>query len=228
MRVEIDPVGNETRAEALLVLLPPAQATIDELRRQGFVDAVRRRNIDADIALAEVTCGHVLAQQVAAEMRRHVLVPARNAGYRSIWLAGISLGAFSALYCAAGCAGELAGIHLMAPYPGTGDVVAEIAAAGGPAAWAATAQSESGDERAWWRWLCREAESGWRGTAVFMSTGSEDRFLAGQRLMADLLPGERVRYLSGAHQWSTWLALWTDWLDRGPLAGQPMPATVTS
>lgn len=220
MQVLTDAFDGPARPDTLLVLLPPAQAKLEDFYAQGFVAAVRRNGIPVDIALAEVTYQHVMANSVVSALRQHVVQPARDAGYRRIWLAGISLGAFSALRYAAEVPGDLAGVHLIAPYPGTADILAEIVAAGGPAAWARTPQSEGDDERVWWRWLCREARSGRWQTPVFLGTGSEDRFVHGQRLLAGLLPASHVRYVPGAHAWPTWQKLWQDWLQHGPLAGQ--------
>lgn len=76
--------------------------------------------------LADVTYQHVMNKTVLSALHEHVVQPAQTAGYRTIWLAGISLGAFNALYYASEYATHLAGIHLMAPYPGSSDILAEI------------------------------------------------------------------------------------------------------
>ena len=219
MRILTDSLDGSSRPDTLLVLLPPAEARIEDFHAKGFVAAVRRSAIPVDLVLAEISYKHVMAKTVVSVLHEQVVQPAQAAGYGGIWFAGISLGAFSALHYAAERAADLAGIHLMAPYPGSGDILAEIVAAGGPAAWADTPHSEQGDERAWWRWLCRESLAGRWQTQVCLSTGSEDRFLRGQRMLADLLPRERVRYLPGTHAWPTWQELWQDWLEHGPLAG---------
>lgn len=211
------------RSETLLVLLPPSLSSIDDFYEQGFVAAVRQRQLPLDLLLADVTAQQVLDNTVASTLYTEVLQPARAAGYRAIWLAGISMGAFSALHCAAHHAAHLAGLYLLAPYPGTGDVLAEIRAAGGAARWCQHPHSAQ-DERAWWQWLGRESLTAEWTTPVYFGTGTADRFLRGQRLLADLLPEARVRLLPGSHQWPTWKALWDDWLDHGPLAGGASPA----
>ncbi len=218
MHILTDAFDGSNGTDTLLVLLPPAEARVIDFYTHGFVADVRQAGIPVDLVLAEVTTQHVMAKTVVSALREYVVRPAQVSGYREIWFAGISLGAFSALHYAAEHASHLAGIHLMAPYPGTGDILAEITDAGGPAAWARTRLSEQGDERVWWRWLCREAMAGQWQTPVFLSTGSEDRFLNGQRMLADLLPSERVRYVSGTHAWPIWKRLWQSWLDTGPLA----------
>ena len=217
MRTRTDLHTAAQRSDTLLVLLPPALASIDDLDAQGFVSAVRQRQLPVDLLLADVTAQHVLDNRVVAAMAAHVLQPARANGYRSIWLVGISMGAFNALHCAAHHAEQLAGLYLMAPYPGTADVVAEIRTAGGAARWCQQPLSAQ-DERTWWQWLGQQSLQAQWPTPVYFATGTTDRFLKGQRLLADVLPPERVRILPGGHQWPTWKALWEDWLDHGPLA----------
>lgn len=207
------------RSKTLLVLLPPALSSMDDLDEQGFVAAVRQRQLPVDLLLADVTAQQVLDNTMVSALYEEVLQPARADGYRSIWLVGISIGAFSALHCAALHADQLAGLYLIAPYPGTADVLAEIRAAGGAANWCQQ-QPSSQNERTWWQWLGQESLKTQWATPVYFGTGSTDRFLSGQRLLADLLPEDRIRVLPGSHQWPTWKALWEDWLDHGPLAAQ--------
>lgn len=218
MRQITDAFDSTRRAQTLLVLLPPAQARPEDFLAQGFVAAVRARGIRADLALVETTYQHLMDKTGVSLLHEQVVLPAQAAGYAQVWLAGISLGALHALYYVAEHARHLAGVHLMAPYPGTSDVLAEIHTAGGPLAWADAPYEGQGDERVWWRWLCREAQSGQWATPVHLSTGSEDRFVRGQRLMADLLPAAQVRTVPGGHAWPVWQALWQQWLDHGPLA----------
>jgi hypothetical protein len=218
MRVLTDLFDNASRMKSLLVLLPPAQARIEDFYTQGFIDAIRRRRIKIDIMLAEITYQHVMDKTVVSTLHEQVVQPAQNQGYKKIWLAGISLGAFNALYYASEHAAHLAGIHLISPYPGTGDILNEIIGVGGPSEWAQATPVNQKDERAWWHWLCQEAVAGHWDTQVYLSTGSQDRFLRGQRMLADLLPKENVSILPGSHTWTTWQTLWHDWLDHGPLA----------
>ena len=222
MRTRTDLYAATQRSETLVVLLPPALSSIDDFDEQGFVSAVRQRHLPVDLLLADVTAQHVLDNNMVSSLDTEVLQPARANGYRSIWLAGISIGAFNALYYAASHADQLAGLYLMAPYTGTADVLTEIRAAGGAARWCQQ-QTSVQDERTWWQWLGQQSLTAHGSTPVYFATGDTDRFLSGQRLLADLLPSERVRLLPGNHQWPTWKTLWEDWLDHGPLACGPQP-----
>jgi pimeloyl-ACP methyl ester carboxylesterase len=217
MRTRTELHAAAQRSATLLVLLPPSLASIDDFYEQGFVDAVRQRDLPVDLLLANLTAQHVIDNTAVSALHTEVVQPARAEGYRSVWLAGISMGASSALHYVAHHADHIAGLYLLAPYPGTGDVLAEIRAAGGAATWCQH-QTSALDERAWWQWLGQESLKAEWTTPVYFGTGNTDRFLNGQRLLSDLLPDDRIRVLPGSHQWSTWKALWEDWLDHGPLA----------
>jgi pimeloyl-ACP methyl ester carboxylesterase len=218
MRTRTERHSAKARSETLLVLLPPSLSSIDDFYQHGMVDAVRQRALPVDLLLADVTAQHVVERSAVAQLQAHVVQPAQALGYRQIWLAGISMGAFSALHYAAEHSAPLAGLYLLAPYPGTGDVLAEIRGAGGAAAWHQRQPTSTQDERQWWHWLCRTSAAGHWPTPVYFGTGHADRFLGGQTLLSDLLPPERTCTLPGRHDWPTWTALWNHWLDHGPLA----------
>ncbi|PAS97617.1 MAG: alpha/beta hydrolase [Candidatus Dactylopiibacterium carminicum] len=202
-------------AGRLLILLPPAQARPQDYVDQGFIAAVRQRGIATDVWLPGIDQTHVMARTVVDTLAAEVLVPAQAAGYREIWLAGISLGAFNGLLCASAHAAQLAGLCLLAPYPGTGDILKEIHTAGGPQAWAQTPAAQLGDERVFWRWLVEQQAK--LTLPVWFACGAEDRFARNQRLLASLLPPERVRWQPGRHDWDCWRTLWGHWLDHWPL-----------
>lgn len=203
----------------MLVLLPPAESGILDFYDQGFVSAVKELGLAVDVVAAGLTYRHVMAKTIVPTLVEHIMGPARDAGYREIWLVGISLGAFSALHFACERPGEIAGVLLLAPYPGTSDVLSEIVAAGGPIPWDRTQNAaQAKDERRWWRWLCGRLMDKQVNPQVFLSSGSDDRFIRGQRLLAEVLPADHVRWMKGKHDWETWRQLWTDWLVQGPLS----------
>jgi pimeloyl-ACP methyl ester carboxylesterase len=218
MRIVHDRYRADRCAATRLVLLPPAKADADALVAEGFVAAVRARGLPVDLTLADIGAHHVLDGSVADALQHEVIVPARQEGCQAIWLAGISLGAFCALSHAAQHADQLAGMLLLAPYPGTADILDEIRTAGGPAAWAADPASSHADERAWWHWLARAAGSG--ECRLYLGIAADDRFIAGQMLLASLFPAARVQCIDGDHSWPVWRRMWQHWLSDGPLAAE--------
>jgi pimeloyl-ACP methyl ester carboxylesterase len=210
----------KTQAPVLLVLLPGANMEISELRREGFVAAVRQRRLAVDVAIADANLNYVFDGSMLKRVRDDVVGAARAQGYRRIWLAGISLGGFVAMGYALKHPGEIEGLMLMAPYLGRRQVMQDIVQAGGPAAWRQTAQPRQADDidHELWMWL-----SGPRTDAppIWLGYGREDRFAPGHALLASLLPAERVQVVPGGHDWPPWRALWAQWLQDGPLRQGP-------
>lgn len=223
MRIQTDCCDPGRRSDTLVVLLPPALASIDDFVSKGFVDVLRQRRLAVDLLLADIHGQHVLDRAVVSLLHHQVLGPARSLGYKKVWLVGVSLGAYSALLYAAKHAQAidsfLAGLFLISPYPGTNDVQAQIRAAESPSAWIQqqSASHDEYDECGWWRWLIRENTPTEGAVSVYLGIGTQDRFRRGQTLIGGLLPPQRVCVLPGAHDWPTWKALWIHWLDYGPL-----------
>lgn len=212
MRTLLDQHPNAQKAEARLILLAPALSTLEDLVSQGFVAAVRQRKLPLDILLVQIDPQQVLAGTVAEDLQQ-LIRPENSAGQQKTWLAGISLGGFCALHYAARFARQLNGLTLIAPYPGTTDILNEISQAGGVQAWQADPSSSSADERFWWKWLCRQQQAP-EPLQIHLGLGLQDRFAAGQALMADLMPAGQMDRIDGDHSWPVWHTLWQRWLNR--------------
>lgn len=216
LRVLTDLARPARRAPTLLVLLPGALQTPETLLEEGMAAAVRARGLAVDIALVDpglATIGEATDGSVAARLES-LLAPARR-DYRSLWLAGVSLGGFMALAHAARSPGRVDGMFLLAPYPGNRLLTGAIEAAGGPAAWAAATVATAGmadDEENVWRWLAQNGPAG--RPEIHLGHADADRFAGGQRLMAQLLPPQRVDLIAGGHDWPSWRTLWNNFLDR--------------
>ncbi len=217
MDVQYDDNGCvKTQASVLLVLLPGANMALAELQREGFVAAVRRRGLAVDVRLADANLGYARDGSMLRHLEDDVIGPARDQGYRRIWLAGISLGGFVALGYTLHHPDQIEGLCLIAPYLGKETLLREIEAAGGPAAWARQAAPAQPDdiERRVWQWLAAPPAG---APPLWLGYGSDDRLAEGHRLLAGILPPDRVASAPGGHDWPPWRALWSQWLDRGLL-----------
>lgn len=212
------------RAPALVVMLPGAYSRPREFVDEGFVGELRRRGVAADVAIADAHVGYFQDRSVLQRLREDVVRPARSQGYRQVWLAGISLGAFGALAYGARHGGEVDGILALAPYLGRRQLQKEIIDAGGPQRWRAQRHAREADdaERDLWEWLAAPTPA---GPPVWLGYGRDDRFADAHRLLAQVLPAERRFDAAGGHDWAPWRSLWSAWLDRGLLpqacAGRP-------
>jgi pimeloyl-ACP methyl ester carboxylesterase len=217
LRVLTDMATPGRRAPSLMVLLPGALQTPETLVEEGIVAAVRSRGLALDLALVDPalqTINQATDGSIAQQLES-LLVPARQQ-YRTLWLGGVSLGGFMALAHAARHPGRVDGLFLLSPYPGNRLLTGAIEAAGGPAAWAEAdfgAGNDADDEEHVWRWLARNGQAG-RSPEIHLAHADADRFAGGQRLMAQLLPAQRVELIAGGHDWPSWRALWNNFLDR--------------
>jgi len=186
----------------------------------GFDSRVRERALPIDLTFVDVDSSHLDDRRPFYQLKHEIVLPARAMGYRSIWMAGISLGGFIALDYAASNPGDLDGVCLLAPYLGSRILIREIAAASGLAAWAAGPCAESDEERRIWRFiqalhpLARRTDARpWYRPSLYLGYGREDRFSDAHRLMAEALPARAVDVVPGGHDFTTWTVLWENFLD---------------
>jgi pimeloyl-ACP methyl ester carboxylesterase len=208
-RTLLEPARAGFTASQRVLLLPPAYSQPEDFLREGFADLVRTRGLDLDLVLIEPRLQSVNDRSVLAEVHR-LMAAARSAGPVTLWLGGISLGAYIALACAERYSRELDGLCLFAPYLGSHIVTEEIERAGGVAAWEAGEIREEDEERRIWRFIRSQA----RGPLpIHLGLGRDDRFGARHRTFAAALAAENVDVVAGGHEWPVWRRLWERFLD---------------
>jgi S-formylglutathione hydrolase FrmB len=233
MDTHFKPAIADTRSDTLLVFLPGAYLEPDEFEREGFVSAVRERDLAADVLLVDANVAYYYDQTFVERLNEDVLAPQRARGYRTIWLVGISIGGFGALIHELARPGLVDGIVALAPYLGRRPVGAEIHKAGGLRSWKAPEGPPPDDEvdRKLWPWLQQyaHAKPSRRLPPLYLGYGLSDRFAANHRLLADALPEDRVFTTEGGHDWPQWSRLWRHMLEVLPLPSvktktKPLPA----
>ena len=221
MDTHFKPARADTRADTLLIFLPGAYLEPDEFERQGFVSAVRERDLAADVLLVDANVAYFYDQTFVERLSEDILAPQRARGYRTIWLVGISIGGFGALIHELTRPGMVDGIVALAPYLGRRPVGAEIHKAGGLRTWKAPDGPPPDDEldRKLWPWLQQYAgaEPAQGLPPLYLGYGLADRFAANHRLLAEALPEGRVFTTEGGHDWPQWSRLWRRVLDVLPL-----------
>ncbi|HSD40032.1 MAG TPA: alpha/beta fold hydrolase [Rhodocyclaceae bacterium] len=228
-----DRLSPDTRAKRLIVMLPGIYDQPRDFVREGFVKDLRTRGIEADVVMPDAHFGYYEARDVDVRLEQDVFAPARAQGYKEIWIVGVSLGGLGALLYGAAHAESVKGIVLIAPYPGSTRILAEVRQAGGLRAWSGTPEAQGGDERPALRWFTSASASQQRKPdgksdgksdaaghvpEIYLGTGKEDWLFKGQRMLADVLPPARVNIIDGGHDWQTWRQVWQDFLDNGPWA----------
>lgn len=199
-------------AGSLVLMLPGVSSPPEEFVEAGFLAALAAAAPGASAHVLDSHYGYYEDRSILARLHEEQVLPARAAGFRQVWLVGISLGGFGSLGYLARHPDAVDGVLALAPYLGPASLQREITAAGGPRAWAA-GQTSSDDAamlgHALWRHL---ALSGTAGAKVHLGYGESDRFAHAHRLLAPLLPAAQVRTAPGGHDWPVWTALWQAWL----------------
>ena len=230
MDTQLMPARARSRSDTLMVFLPGAFLKPEEFEREGFVSAVRERDLAADVLLVHADVSYYYDQTFIERLDTDVLKPQRALGYRSIWLVGISIGGFGALIHELARPGFVDGIVALAPYLGRRPLGAEIHKAGGLRAWKAPDGPAPDQEidRKLWPWLQQYADS--KKSArhlppLYLGFGLADRFASNHKLLAEALPSDHVFTTEGGHDWPQWSKLWKKMLDVLPLPalGQAMP-----
>jgi hypothetical protein len=213
MRSQIIAVGDTGGNATRIVLLPGAYHALQEFVDAGFDQALRDRNLAAELILVAPELAHLNDHSWLAQLHDQVIAPARARG-GELWLGGVSLGGFMALRFAAEGTPALDGLCLLAPYLGSRIVATEIAARGALSSWTPPAElSDTDDERRVWRYV-QSLSTLPAAPLVFLGLGSEDRFADTQRLLAAALPPRCTRVIAGGHDWPVWRTLWDSFLDR--------------
>ena len=204
-----------TRAsQNLMVLLPGIGDTPEAFRDKGFIEAVRARNIDADLVAVGAHWGYYDKHMIVERLHYDVILPARAKGYRHIWLVGISLGGWGSLQYVRQHANQIEGMLLLAPFLGEKKIFDEVQAAGGLDAWRPDLADPWDEQRLVLAWL-RDFKQSETPLKFYLSYGASDRFAPPLGRYAARLPPRQVDVIAGGHDWRTWLRLWQRFLDRG-------------
>jgi pimeloyl-ACP methyl ester carboxylesterase len=216
--VELARGAGASAGRCLAVLLPGRFDRPEKFRDAGFVAAVAKRGLALDLIAVDSHLGYFRDRTIVERLRNDVVAPARAAGYDTIWIVGTSLGGLGGLLYLRDHPEDVDGVFAIAPYLGQPPVIEEIYRAGGPTKWrppATVAESDVGREL--WSWLGPWASAP-TSVPLHLGWGTADGFDRSNRMLADLLPPERVYTLPGGHDWQIWERLWEAFLDRTPAA----------
>lgn len=221
MQLQTDSIHDVAPAAAgeriLLLMLPGAKNTPQQLVDNGFIRALRERGLPVDVLALHAHVDLYLDRADIERLLHHTLDEVRAHGYRRIWLLGISLGGSGAMICATQRTPEIEGVFRLAPFLGTRGLIAEVEAAGGLRHWQAGGIEPRDHERALLEHIQRSPLDADNFPPVYLGYGSEDRYRGASIMLSERLPHHRVTAMPGGHDWKTWIALWHTLLDKQPL-----------
>lgn len=200
------------QVDTLIILLPGAYQQPEDFSKQGFVSTVDDRELSVDLMMAELSFSHISDLTALTEIHNSLVLPAISKGYQNIWLVGISIGGYVAIAYANRYPAQLAGLLLLAPYPGNRITTKEVALAGGAQTWTPESLTDEDTERGNWNWLKTHASS--TDIEVYLGYGEDDRFAESHSMMAKTLPATHVDKIAGEHSWPVWQQLWRNFLDK--------------
>ncbi|HEX5657327.1 MAG TPA: alpha/beta hydrolase [Polyangiales bacterium] len=213
VRIAREPMESETyralgpdKARGVIVLLPGFGDRPEAFAEHGFVAALEKTNLDVVAADAHFT--YYRKGRVVQRLHEDVIEPLRKRGYRSIWLAGTSMGGIGAVGYARHHPESVRGLFLLAPYMGPKGVVKEVAAKG-LCKWDGKAGAEDDvDSFAHnnFVWL-REQACVKREVSLFLGVGSQDRLLQADSVLGGVIPASHFVVLPGGHGWNVWTPL---------------------
>ena len=147
-----------------------------------------------------------MKETIVDRMWTDVLAPARQQGYKQIWVVGASMGGLGALIVASRLPGAVDRVILLSPYLGPNSLIRDIEAAGGPARWTPTDRtiliSASGSGCGSTR------EPGAPMPPMVLGFARQEGMAPNHRLLAQMLPADRVFEVDGQHGWIAWRQLW--------------------
>lgn len=209
MNLPLRTLTQSSGAPNLIIMLPGAYMTPEDYQQAGFFSTISQRGLPLDIATVHLDLEAISSGHALPTVQAGIIEPARQQGYRKIWLGGISLGGLLALDHAADFPGEIDGLCLLAPYPGSRLTTNAIARAGGLIAWQPTLEELDDPEFRVWQWLKQPPAE----LPVFVGYGTEDRFASGMRDIAECFPASARHAIPGGHDWPVWEKLWEHFLD---------------
>lgn len=226
VKVPIETLSYEMKpgqpARMLFVFLPGNGDSVSVFRKQGLINAVRERGLQADMIAVYAHIGYYLNGSVFKRLKEDVIDPAKARGYAQIWLIGDSLGGYGSISYARTHPEDITGVVLLGPYLGDKKLIDEIEHAGGVQTWNPVNvddNSMEGWNRHIWLWLKRCEMQHECSFKVYVGYGKHDRFSTGQALFASNLPSDHVISIDGGHDWSTWKKIWNMFLDRNIFNG---------
>jgi alpha-beta hydrolase superfamily lysophospholipase len=212
------------RSDTLLVLLPGRGDDADAFEREGFLEMLRDSGSTADHVTIDARKSLGRQHQFDRELLHRVVRPARRAGYRRIYLAGVSQGGFRVLSFLRRYGHEVDGGVAFAPFLGPRYYVEDIRRQGGLDTWSTDEQqgwwtfgfymwSSAHDVEGLWRWA---QTRGHHDTPVHIGWGHADSFADAASLFSESLPEHHRLATAGGHEWETWRRLWSEFLRRDP------------
>ena len=201
----IETVDSSTDSKSLVVMLPGRGDRADAFIQAGFHEAGKQHGFDT--VAVDAHLGYYMERSLLDRLHEDIVLPAREAGYRDIWMLGISMGGLGALLYASEYPDEVDGVVLLAPFLGDRKAIEEIVSHGPLETWNGEGSGLEDYEVAIWSWI-RDASQGPEPTPIVLGYGESDRMAPGYSKLLDFMKPSGIYTREGGHKWTTWRPLW--------------------
>lgn len=196
---------SDSPKDTLVIMLPGRGDRANTFIAHGFQSEGLKQGIDTIAVDAHL--GYYMKRNLLPRLHEDIVLPARAAGYKKIWLLGISMGGFGSLLYAIEHSDAIDGIILLAPYLGDARLAEEIDASGGLAVWSGKSANFEEYEVGVWAWL-QSAVYSHNGMPIILGYGESDGAAETHKVLARALDPSDVYTRPGGHKWTTWRPLW--------------------
>lgn len=198
----------------LIVLLIGRGGSSDYFDLHDWPGIAAHYTDDYDFIAPYAHFGYYANRILVTRLREDVILPAKQQGYESISLAGISMGGLGCLLYSEAYPQDIDRIYLIAPFLGKEKVQRQIRTKGGLANW--TLPLENSDEWSFTLWdhLKRIISHEQGADKLFLGYGNDDR-LGGHDLLAASMPDRNVIHVPGGHRDGVFTAIWESMLKSG-------------
>ncbi len=215
MHMEVLKYTNRTLPDTnnLFVLMRGLGRNHRSFESEGMVEAVATRQIPFDMVAPNASFNYYSRRTLVERLRFDVILPAKEQGYSNIWLVGISMGGLGSMFYLKEQPQDIDGVYLISPFLGYNTIVDEILMQGGLANWTPGLYDAMSDwDKTFWYWI-KEVLPLDKDIPVFLGLAEGDKYVKGQKLLAEHLPEERVNRIKGTHDFTAFTQLWIDFLD---------------
>jgi pimeloyl-ACP methyl ester carboxylesterase len=207
----VKPLGHKR----LIIFMRGLGGSNKSFEKEGLVADIRNRHMPYDMVAPDADLEYYLGRTLIQRMKADVIDPAKAAGYKEIWLIGFSMGGLGSLLYLKAHPEDIQGVYLISPFLSYRFIQDEITEAGGLRRWNPGKYDPNDDwQRMLWDWL-KNHVADHPEMNIYLSYGTHDPYVEGQRLLAQILPPGHVRTIAGGHDYKTFRALWHGVLDSG-------------
>jgi len=84
--------------ENLLIMLPGIDNSLYRFEEEDFFEGIKQHSLSFDVLTVGAEIGHYMQGSLVSELQQRVIPFAKQQGYRSIVLGGVSLGGYGSIW----------------------------------------------------------------------------------------------------------------------------------